>query len=171
MNLSRAINKPLIKKTTKGKLNNEMLDLIEAIKQSLSDNEMIVTGAVLSSYQRDKVLAIAELLGIKALNPLWHTDQERMLHYLANHYRFMIVKTSSDMHEFIGKIIDKNNIHEFLEHIKKKKISPIGEGGEYESLLLCAPFFKKCIEVKTSIHCDNDQCHALITNAMLKDKA
>ena len=47
-----------------------------------------------------------------------------------------------------SKVIDKNVIERLIElYHGKYEISPTGEGGEYESTVLNAPFFKKEIEI------------------------
>ena len=139
----------------------------------LFGTECIVSGAVLSSYQRDRLLGIAEILGLKAIAPLWHTDQERMIkNILSRGYEFMIIKTSAEgIKNFIGTRINKNNLQSFMEIVKEQGISPIGEGGEYESLLLDAPFFKKKLVIdRYEKSCKENQCLIVVKTVFFKDK-
>jgi len=152
-----------------------MNDLLRVIWESmiLFGTECIVSGAVLSSYQRDRLLGIAEILGLKAIAPLWHTDQERMIkNILSRGYEFMIIKTSAEgIKNFIGTRISKKNLQSFMEIVKEQGISPIGEGGEYESLLLDAPFFKKKLVIdRYEKSCKENQCLIVVKTVFFKDK-
>ncbi|MCD4740118.1 TIGR00289 family protein, partial [archaeon] len=47
--------------------------------------------------------------------------------------------------KWLGRKLDEQTIQEL---INKKILSPVGEGGEFETLVLNAPFFKKRLEVQ-----------------------
>ena len=57
----------------------------------------------------------------------------------------MITKTAAEglNKEWEGQIIDKNNLKKLKKIVEKHKISIMGEGGEYETLVLNAPFYSK----------------------------
>jgi len=48
----------------------------------------------------------------------------------------------------VGRKIDKQFIEEVQTLKDKYKINPAGEGGEYETLVLACPLFKKKLKVK-----------------------
>jgi uncharacterized protein (TIGR00290 family) len=50
----------------------------------------------------------------------------------------------------LGKIIDKELVNKLAALKEKYKINPAGEGGELETTVLDAPFFKKKIEIEDS---------------------
>ncbi len=167
-------NISIIEQETKGERDKELIDLYKLVKKAiLQGTEMISSGAILSTYQRDRVQLITEILGVKSLTPIWHTDQEQMIRaMIKKNYEFLIVKTCAEgIHRFIGKIITKDNIEEFLRITNKYRISPVGEGGEYESLLLKAPFFNGYIKIKDlEIRKEEDQYICLIKDFSIQGK-
>jgi predicted ATP pyrophosphatase (TIGR00289 family) len=103
----------------------------------------IVAGAIASEYQRRKIDSIGETLGIPTYAPLWHKGKEVMDEML-EYFEIYVTAVSAEGlgPEFLGeplkKLIDakKSNVHLFLE------------GGEGETFVANAPFFKKRIEIK-----------------------
>jgi uncharacterized protein (TIGR00290 family) len=51
---------------------------------------------------------------------------------------------------FLGKTIDKEMINKLKQLEQEYKINPSGEGGEIETTVLDAPFFKKKIKIQDS---------------------
>ena len=49
--------------------------------------------------------------------------------------------------EWLGRKIDRTTIEDLMKLSSQYGISIVGEGGEYETLVLDAPFFKKKIKV------------------------
>jgi uncharacterized protein (TIGR00290 family) len=48
---------------------------------------------------------------------------------------------------WLGRILDKSALKELIELNKNYGVNLSGEGGEYETLVLDAPFFKKAIKL------------------------
>jgi len=70
--LSRAVEIPLVKAETSGVKEKELEDL-KNLLASL-DVEGVVSGAVSSSYQKERIERVCEELGLKSVAPLWHQD-------------------------------------------------------------------------------------------------
>jgi len=158
---SESIGIPLISVITKGKKEDELEDLEKAIKKAKQKYsiEGIVTGAVKSNYQASRIQKICEKINLKCINPLWHMDEIELLNEVVDSgikaiisgvFAFPIEK------EMLGKLIDKKLIERLIYLNKKYSISPAGEGGEFETTVLDAPFFKKRIEpLDTSVEYEN----------------
>ena len=72
---------------------------------------------------------------------------------------------------FLGRKIDPQLIRKLIYYQLKYKINPAGEGGEYETLVLDAPLFKKELVIKESQQeYSNHNGTLIIKNAELKDK-
>src|SRR3989338_11593333 len=70
---------PLIKKKTKGVKEDELKDL-EGVLSTIADEiGGIVTGAVASNYQKNRIDKICEKLKIKSVASLWHKNPERLI--------------------------------------------------------------------------------------------
>ena len=130
---------------THGRKEEELADLEQGL--SRLPVEGIVVGAVASAYQYDRIRAIANLLSLKVFAPLWQMDPEKLLHEVAERMDAMIVVTAADGLDtsFLGARIDDTLIKRLRKVAAKTRINLAGEGGEYESLTLNAPFYSRRI--------------------------
>jgi len=103
----------------------------------------IVTGAIASEYQKRRIDSIGNELQIPTYCPLWHRE-EAILKDLKDFEVFVTAVSADGLDEtFLGeplqKILDANlpGIHQLLE------------GGEGETFVTDAPFFKKKIIIKS----------------------
>ncbi len=150
---AEVIGLPIILKKTPGIKEEELSELKQAIIEAKEKYaiEGIVTGAIRSVYQASRIQKICDDLEIKCFNPLWMRNQTEILRELIKlNFKVMIsgVFAYGFGKEFLGKIIDKNMITKLLEIKEKYKINEAGEGGEIETTVLNASFFKKEIIVK-----------------------
>ena len=78
---AEAIGLPLIQKVTEGKPEEELEDLEEAIAQAVKDFQIegVVSGAVESVYQSERIQRICNRLGVWCFNPLWKRNQKALL--------------------------------------------------------------------------------------------
>jgi ABC transporter with metal-binding/Fe-S-binding domain ATP-binding protein len=116
------------------------------------DVEGVIAGAVASVYQAERVKAITDRLGIMLFTPLWHMDTEMLLREVAQRLDSMIVVTAAeglDEH-FLGAHFDDELIKRLLRVAAVHRINLAGEGGEYETLTLNAPFYYRPITYTSS---------------------
>lgn len=107
--------------------------------------EGITSGAILSEYQKQRIDFICQELGVVSYAPLWHKDQEMLLReiILEVGFEFLVAETFAEgIEKWKGKKITKKNLDEFIAELKKSKANISGEGGEYETFVTKAPFFK-----------------------------
>lgn len=152
---AEAIGLPLIQKITEGKKEEELEDLRKAIEEAKETFKIegIVTGAVESVYQSKRIQKICDELGLQCINPLWKKDQEELLKEIVeNGFKVIIsgIFAYPLDEKWLGRKIDKKTIKGLVELKEKYQISPAGEGGEIETTVLYAPFFKKRIEILDS---------------------
>ncbi len=147
---AKAIELPLIIVKTSGEKEKEISDLKKAIIVAREKYavEGVCSGALFSNYQRERIESVCEQVGIRSFAPLWQSDQLSYIKALIdNKFKVMITKIAAfGLDEtWLGKILDSGSIKK-LEFLKKRYgINSAGEGGEYESLVLDAPFFTKKI--------------------------
>lgn len=134
---------------TKGEKEDELQDLSGGLEKL--DIEGIIVGAINSVYQHDRVRAIAEGLGIEVFAPLWQMDPELLLREVARRMDAIIVVTAADglPEEMLGKHINKTLIEQLMQISARHHIHIAGEGGEYESLALNAPFYSRPLQYST----------------------
>lgn len=149
---SKSMGIPLITQETKGKKEVELKDLTKAIEKAKKQYKIegIVTGAVESIYQASRIQKICDKLNIECFNPLWQKPQIELLEDLIKN-KFEIIITGVAAYplneKYIGRKIDKKFIKDVEKLKDKHKISPSGEGGEFESFVINCPLFKKRLQI------------------------
>jgi len=105
--------------------------------------DAIATGAVASTYQKSRIDSIAKELGIPSFAPLWHAGPEK-LEEMLHDFEIYVTAVSADGlgPEFLGEPLQK------LVDAKKPGIHPFLEGGEGETFVANAPFFRHGIKIK-----------------------
>ncbi len=128
---------------TKGEKEDELQDLARGLEKLEIDG--ITVGAVNSTYQNERVNAIADSLEIEVFAPLWQMDPELLLREVAERLDAIIVVTAADglSEELLGNHIDNDLIERLRLLSARYQIHLAGEGGEYESLTLNAPFYSR----------------------------
>ena len=127
--------------TTPGEKEDELIDL----EKGLSDLpiEGVVAGAIQSKYQYDRVSTIAERLGLSVFSPLWQKDPEWIMDEVVRKIDAIIVVCAADglTDEMLGAHIDAELVEKLKQISRKNRMHIAGEGGEYETLALNAPFY------------------------------
>jgi len=149
---AESIGLPLIQRITEGKKEEELEDLRKAVVEAKENYRIdgIVTGAVESVYQSKRIQKICDDLDLQCINPLWRMDQEKLLEEIVeNNFKVIIsgIFAYPLDEKWLGKQIDKEMIKELVKLKEKYQVSPSGEGGEIETTVLDAPFFKKIIDI------------------------
>ena len=156
---------------TKGEKEKELAD----IELSLRENRVteLVTGAVASSYQKDRIEAICKRLSINAISPLWRIDPMEELNELSSNYDVIITQVAAEGFDesMLGARIDAALIQRLKAINSKYRTNMLFEGGEAESLVLDAPMFRKRITIeKSHIERDGSVSRYIIDSAVLTDK-
>jgi len=128
---------------------DEIGDMEKAIKEVKVDG--IVSGAIASQYQKQRIDRICEKLRLKSIAPLWHVDQEKYMEEIVERkFKFMITSVSAEGldESWLGKVVDEKALEELIEIQKKNKINLSGEGGEYCTFVVNCPLFSKEIKIK-----------------------
>ncbi len=150
---AKAAGLPLVLVETAGEKEHELEDLRSAIliAQERYGIEGVVTGAILSVYQASRIQKICSDLDLWCFNPLWHTDQaEYMNELLDAGFRVIISGVFSAPFDssWLGRQIDADMIRELAGIAERYQITLTGEGGEFETFVVDAPFFTSRIEIE-----------------------
>ncbi len=136
---------------TTGKKEEE-LKVLEEVKKFLEKEKIkhVFVGAIRSDYQRIRFNKVFSNFTVHA--PLWHKNQERYMREISKIFKTMIISVSADgLQSLIGEIIDESNVEEIISLAKKFGFNPAFEGGEAETLVLDAPFYKKKLSLDFEI--------------------
>ncbi|MGB9135381.1 MAG: diphthine--ammonia ligase [Candidatus Bathyarchaeia archaeon] len=163
---------PLEKRHTAGVKEEEVEDLKHVLAGL--NIEGVVSGAVASEYQKLRIQKICSELDLTSIMPLWKEDPLKLLRELVD-TNFKAIITGVYAHGFdetwLGREIDTETINALLEIHRKHHVSIIGEGGEYETLVLDAPYFKKKIQLlETEEKWENQRGTLHVKKARLAEK-
>ena len=169
---AEAAGLPIVKAETSGVKEEEVEDLKRLIEGL--DVEGVVSGAIASNYQKARVQRICEQLGLECVAPLWHRNPLELLEELLT-LRFEVIVTGIYAYgldkTWLGRRLDEAAVADLMELNRKYGVSVVGEGGEYETLVIDAPFFKKRIKiVEAEKSWKNQNGYYSITKAELQDK-
>ncbi|MEM2098265.1 MAG: diphthine--ammonia ligase [Candidatus Bathyarchaeia archaeon] len=149
---AEALGLPLVQQPTDGKIEAEIEDLKKAIAQAINayNIEGVVSGAVESVYQSERIQRVCNSLDIWCINPLWQRNQKALLDEIVAK-GFKVIISGVFAHPlnstWLGKEMNTELIAELMRLEKEFGISPSGEGGEIETTVLDAPLFRKKIEI------------------------
>jgi predicted ATP pyrophosphatase (TIGR00289 family) len=169
---AEAVVIPLVKGETAAIKEKEVEDLKNVLATLPID--AVISGAIASQYQKSRIDKICQQLGLKSIAPLWQKNQLNLLkEIVALNFETIIIGVYAYGFDqtWLGRKIDATTIDDLIELNKKYGISLVGEGGEYETLVLDAPIFKKQIKIlqKEKIW-ENQSGYLLIKKAELAGK-
>ncbi len=146
--IARCLGMPLFRAEVSGEEEREVLELEGALLDL--EPEAICIGAIASRYQLKRVEKICRRHGFRLFAPLWGENPEKILREVASKFEAIIVSVSAmGLDEsFLGRKIDQKCVEDLKIISGKYGVNLVGEGGEYESLVLDAPLFRKRIAIK-----------------------
>jgi len=146
--MAESLGLELVTAETSGSEESDLQSLRDAL--SSLDVEGIVTGAVWSDYQWDRMNAVCGDLGLKVITPLWRKDQDMVLdEILASGIKAVIVGCYAEGlgESWLGREIDEKAAAELRCLRERYGISVVGEGGEYESMTLDSPMHSRPLSI------------------------
>ncbi|NWG10475.1 TIGR00289 family protein [Candidatus Bathyarchaeota archaeon] len=169
---AEAVEIPLINAETSGMKEKEVEDLKRLIETL--DVDAVVSGAIASTYQKTRIEKICQQLKLKCIAPLWREEPLTILKEILD-LKFEAIISGVCAHvfgkEWLGRKIDETAIEDLKKLNSQYGVSLVGEGGEYESLVLDAQFFKKRIKIVEAEAIWKDQSgYFLVKKAKLESK-
>jgi len=149
---AEAVGIPHVKVWTSGKEGTEVQDLQVVLGRIVEDEDVegLVSGALKSNYQKDRIDHMCAELNIKSISPAWHRDPEEHLRSLmSSGFDILFVGVSAEGlgQEWLGRHLDGKAIEDLLALRQRYAINIDGEGGEFETVVLDAPHYKKKVVV------------------------
>ncbi|KAI1300379.1 hypothetical protein EDD11_006223 [Mortierella claussenii] len=138
----------------------DLFELLQRAKAAHPDLEAVSVGAILSNYQRIRVENVCARLGLVTLAYLWQRNQEELLLEMAQagvHAILIKIAAIGLKRKHLGQSIGE--MYPYLCQMNQEyDLHICGEGGEYETITLDCPLFKRRIVVDESevvIHSDD----------------
>lgn len=173
---AEAMEIPLIYRRTKGVKEEELEDLKDALRDAIRDYQIegIVSGAIFSNYQRSRIDDMAEDLGLESLSPLWKRKPKDLLSEMVEKgFKIIISAVAAEGlgPEWLGVTIDSMVIEELAHLHNTCYVCTAGEGGEFETLVIDAPMFKKKIKIiEAEKEWDGQSGVYIVRDAVLSNK-
>lgn len=128
---------------------------LDALKLALTglDVDGIVTGALWSDYQWDRMNLVCGELGLCVTSPLWRKGQDETYDLMCSSgVDAIIVGVFAEGldESWLGRRLDMDTKKELLALRDRYGISIMGEGGEYESMTLDSPMHSKKLVITGS---------------------
>ncbi len=145
---SQAIGIPLLQRETTW--DGYEAEFKEAVRGLLPQGvEGMVFGDIYLDEHREWVERVCADLGIEAVEPLWgKSTGEILTDFIDAGFEAVIVAAKSELIDegWLGKRVDRD----FMDYLKTKNVDLCGENGEYHTLVVNGPLFKKRIEITES---------------------
>ncbi len=170
--MAEAMGKELV---VAGSVGTEEDDL-RALKDVLSrlDVDGVITGAIASDYQWDRINHVCEGLGLRAFSPLWRKDQSTLMEEMVDAgIRAIMVSVSAEGLDsaWLGREIDARSLVELKAIARKRGMNLAGEGGEYETLTIDSPLHRRVLRiVDQEVETTRDGGSLKVKKAVLEDK-
>ena len=162
---SKALNLPLLTRKSSAQKEAELKDLRRLFKKVKGEVNYIITGALASVYQRNRIEKVAKKLGMKVVMPLWGLNPEALWkECISNNFEVILTKIACEGlgKEWLNKRIDKKLFKKFLLLSKKYRFHLTGEGGDFETAVIYCPLFSNKIKIKGRIKSESQYRHFLI---------
>lgn len=129
---------------------DELRALRDAVELISDEVDGLLSGVNRSRSQHDSFQRICDELGLEFLTPLWMRDPREVLKgVVSSGITAMIVGVAAMGlgRELLGRIIDHELISLLNSLSERYDVNVLGEGGEFETLVLDSPLFKKRIKI------------------------
>lgn len=154
--LAQAWKKRLRRVPVEGKGEEAELEALEIALEPVKKAGLkgVCAGAVGSSYQWARLHRVAHDLGLSVFAPLWRVDPARVVEEEISSgldIRIAHVATEALGPELLGQRLDEQVFGTLRERARSiREFNLAGEGGEYETFVIGAPFFRGRISVLSS---------------------
>jgi ABC transporter with metal-binding/Fe-S-binding domain ATP-binding protein len=112
----------------------------------------VVAGAVESSYQWARLLRVADDVGRRLYAPLWRKEPARVVREeIAAGLDIRLVHLAAEplTPDLLGRRLDLDLLTELERRSREvRQVNVAGEGGEFETLVVDAPFFEEQIDLE-----------------------
>lgn len=151
--LAEAMGVPAFIGETHGEKEKELDDLEALLRRAKEETgaEGVVSGALASEYQRTRIERIGHRIGLKTFTPLWHKEPSAYLRWLIDsrfHVHFVAVAAEGLGRGWLGRTLTDRALLTLERQAARHGIHVAGEGGEYETLVVDGPVFRRPLLVK-----------------------
>ena len=165
--ISEAVDIPAVS------VNKELPAIQKALRKLKADT--LVSGVMTTPEHIDWYKEVCNPIQVKHYAPLWGKNPLTALDAMKQlGFHMLVIEVDTAMgsnKNWLGKEIDDTMLNELKQLEKQQKINPIGEWGEYHTIVLDCPIYKKKINIlKSEITWKNSKGYVAIKKADLQPK-
>jgi diphthine-ammonia ligase len=131
-----------------------------------------VFGDIDFNEHREWIERVCKNAAITPRLPLWLEDQNKLMNeFISEGFKAVVITVKADLmgKEFLGRIVDRELIRDITS--LDKGITPCGEAGEFHTIVVDGPIFKKRLELTRTEIVSRQEHHFLeILKTELKPK-
>ncbi|WP_435067119.1 diphthine--ammonia ligase [Haloplanus sp. C73] len=139
----------------------------ELVEQGLTG---VTAGAIESEFQTSRIEGMCDRLGIDLYAPLWQRDPVALAEDMLDagfEIRIIQVAAGGLDESWLGRRLDRDALAKLLELNERYGVHPLGEGGEFETLVTDGPHMSRPIELTWERVWEGTRGHLDITDARL----
>lgn len=150
------------------------LEPLEAALRNLDDEfgvAGVIAGAVESEYQTSRIQAMADRLDADTFTPLWQEDPHELADAMLDagfEIRIVQVAAYGLDESWLGRTLDRDAVGELTELNDEYGVHVLGEGGEFETLVVDGPHMDRRLTLEYDTVWEGDRGHLDITSATLE---
>jgi uncharacterized protein (TIGR00290 family) len=149
--VAQCLGLPVVEAHVRAGAVEEVADLEAALAELKAEHKLdgFLSGALASEYQRTRLEAIGHRTGLKSFTPLWHKEPRGYVRSLLRggwDIRFSRTAAEGVPNAWCGERLDEAKLAAMEAHKARPHVA--GEGGEYETLVVDAPCFRKRLVVQ-----------------------
>lgn len=137
--------------------------------------DYVVSGVIRSSFQKRRIDAVSEQLGLKSVAPLWGKTAGIVLREIVETGFEVVVSAVAARgleEHWIGRPLTAKSVEELRSLADRYGFDVAGEGGELETFVLDGPMFKRRVRLLGArAFWHRDSGHLMVTGAYLADKS
>jgi len=104
-----------------------------------------VFGDIYLEEHRTWIERVCRESGVEPIFPLWGESTEKLAEeFIEAGFEAYIIATKKEFRDLLGRKFDRD----FVDEVKRRGIDPCGEDGEFHTLVVDGPIFKKRLDVK-----------------------
>lgn len=133
----------------------------------------VTVGAVASEYQYSRVSEMADRLGIEVFAPLWQEDPYDLATAMLDagfEIRVIAVAAAGLEESWLGRRLDADALADLEGLAETHGVHPLGEGGEFETLVTDGPHMDRPIELEYATEWDGTRGRIRVERAWLGER-
>jgi ABC transporter with metal-binding/Fe-S-binding domain ATP-binding protein len=153
---------------------------LEPLEAALSDLDAtlpggvagVTAGAVESEYQTSRIEGLCERLDAELFAPLWREDPWELAEaMLSAGFEIMIVRVAAAGldESWLGRRLDEAALSDLRDLEERYGVHPLGEGGEFETLVTDGPHMDRRIDLTYDVEFDGSRGSIVVEYAKLVD--